>query len=1140
VKPGPDLDSIFCAAIEIESSEQRASYLDQACADTPELRERLAKLLDAHFKAGAFLQPPASDLYATVEGSQLSDAPGTVIGPYKLLQQIGEGGMGTVYMAEQTEPVRRLVALKLIKEGMDSRQIIARFEQERQALALMDHPNIAKVFDAGTIGPVASGQWPVVREPNQSTGQLATSHSPLATTGRPYFVMELVKGVPITKYCDEHHLTPRQRLELFIPVCQAVQHAHQKGIIHRDLKPSNVLVAQYDGKPVPKVIDFGVAKAAGPKLTDMTLFTELGAVVGTFEYMSPEQAELNQLDVDTRSDIYSLGVLLYELLTGTTPLERKRIKQVALLEVLRLIREEEPPKLSTRLSSTEALPSIAANRGSEPKKLTGLMRGEVDWIAMKALEKDRNRRYETASAFAADVQRYLNDETVQACPPSAAYRIGKLARRNKVALAMAALISGALVIAVAVLAFSNRRIAQEKHEKDEALQLATASELQAVTEAHRATIVADLLQQMLASANPETAKGANFTVRDLLDMFSSGLDDQVRDEPEVEATIRRTIGRAYWQLGMLDAAEHHLARTLDLRRNGIATEPKVLAQSLVDWAWVMVDQRKYALAGPALREALILYRGSDSAPQQILEALRVLQLVEIAEQRDSEVDQIAEEARKLATVLPGQQDPELACILFGLSRLRLSQGKLPEAERLARESVDMHRRTRAKDHPELAWGLFELGRALAKQEKYADAEKQFKEALVVFRKHYPNDRHYGPQLVIGELAGVLRAQNKQNEADALQREPARRLLEQLDNHPRDINSWVTIGETLQSVKIWDMALLAYQEAAKLAENADGPSRLRLAHGFRYVGRGLQAERRYAECELPYREASRWFEHILAESSDANDTNDLTDHLASTHAYFGWILNELNRLEEAVDAERKAISLWKQLGQAVPEGERHDWYAHEEAHFSTLLATILESLGRSQEALEYAQTGVRLHEQLASRHPDNKEHPRRLEGSQGILSKVLQSLGRADEAIAVYSKVIELEPGSIAARNNLAWLLATGPDSKIRDPKRAVELAKKAVELAPEEGTYWNTLGVSHYRAGDWKAAIAALEKSMELRKGGDSSDWFFLAMARWQLGDKKEARNWYDQAVEGMGKNLPKDEELRRFRMEAEQLLGMK
>jgi serine/threonine protein kinase len=387
------------------------------------------KLVHAHFQAGSFLEQPAAEAGATsdevcpgrwIDPADLpspSEEPGSRIGPYKLLQQIGEGGMGIVWMAEQTQPVQRKVALKILKAGLDSRQVIARFEAERQALALMDNPHIAKVLDAGT-----------------------------TPQGSPYFVMELVKGHPITQYCDEHRLTPKQRLELFMPVCQAIQHAHQKGIIHRDIKPSNVLVAPYDGKPVVKVIDFGVAKATGQRLTDKTLFTELGAVVGTLQYMSPEQAELNNQDIDTRSDVYSLGVLLYELLTGTTPLDRKRYQESVFVELLRLIREEEPPRPSARLSeSRDTLPSVSVQRHMEPAQLTRLVRGELDWIVMKALEKDRNRRYETATGFAADVQRYLDDEPVQACPPSAGYRLRKFARRHHGPLLASAVVLLALV-----------------------------------------------------------------------------------------------------------------------------------------------------------------------------------------------------------------------------------------------------------------------------------------------------------------------------------------------------------------------------------------------------------------------------------------------------------------------------------------------------------------------------------------------------------------------------------------------------------------------------------------------------------------------------------------------------------------------
>src|SRR5689334_18497263 len=400
---------IFLAALQQPTAGERAAFLDQACGSDANLRGQIEALLAEHEQLGSYLEAPVAAGQRTLDEAPATERPGTVIGPYKLLQQIGEGGMGTVFMAEQAKPVQRKVALKVIKPGMDSRQVIARFEAERQALALMDHVNIARVFDGGT-----------------------------TENGRPYFVMELVHGVPITQYCDDSHLTPRERLELFVPVCQAIQHAHQKGIIHRDIKPPNVMVTLYDGKPVPKVIDFGVAKATEQKLTERTLFTQYGTLIGTFEYMSPEQAEMSALGADTRSDIFSLGVLLFELLTGSTPLSRKRLKAAAYPEILRMIKEEEPPKPSTRLSdSGETLASISANRQTEPAKLTRLVRGELDWIVMKTLEKDRNRRYATANDFAADVQRYLSDEPVLACPPSTWYRFCKFARRNKRAVVTA-------------------------------------------------------------------------------------------------------------------------------------------------------------------------------------------------------------------------------------------------------------------------------------------------------------------------------------------------------------------------------------------------------------------------------------------------------------------------------------------------------------------------------------------------------------------------------------------------------------------------------------------------------------------------------------------------------------------------------
>src|SRR5436309_1094296 len=438
--------SLFLAASDLADPVERAAYLERECGDDAELRGRVEALLRANDAAplppaeagdGTSAHVPDRQRQTEDRGDPTARVGSILAGKYKLVEEIGVGGMGSVYMAQQTEPVKRAVAVKVIKAGMDSRAVLVRFEAERQALALMDHPNIAKVLDAGA-----------------------------TDGGRPFFVMELVKGTPITQFCDERKLTPRQRLELVVPVCQAIQHAHQKGVIHRDIKPSNVLVALYDDRPVPKVIDFGVAKAAGPQLTEYTLVTGLGVVVGTPEYMSPEQANLNNLDIDTRSDVYSLGVLLYELLTGTTPVDRKSLGKAAFLEILRIVREVEAPRPSAKLSTIDTLPSVAANRGTEPAKLSKLMKGELDWVLLKALEKDRTRRYDTAKGLSRDIQRYLADEVVEARPPSAGYRLKKFVRRHKGQVIAASLVLLTLVAGIVGTTFGMIRAEQRRAEAD--------------------------------------------------------------------------------------------------------------------------------------------------------------------------------------------------------------------------------------------------------------------------------------------------------------------------------------------------------------------------------------------------------------------------------------------------------------------------------------------------------------------------------------------------------------------------------------------------------------------------------------------------------------------------------------------------
>ncbi|MGD9855480.1 MAG: protein kinase, partial [Planctomycetaceae bacterium] len=472
--------TIFLEAIEL-SVAHRTNYLDQACGSNRKLRRQIEQLLAAHARSDLPLDQPAVTSVEALAEWHPQEELGSQIGPYKLREQIGEGGMGLVFVAEQTAPVRRQVALKVCKPGMDTREVMSRFEAERQALALMDHPNIAKVFDAGT-----------------------------TDSGRPYFVMELVRGIPITDYCEQAKLGTRERLKLFITVCQAVQHAHLKGIIHRDIKPTNVMVTLHDGVPVPKVIDFGVAKAVGQRLTEQTVYTQYAQLIGTPLYMSPEQAEFSGLDIDTRTDVYSLGVLLYELLTGTTPFERQTLAEKGLDEFRRLLRETDPPRPSHRISTLDAArqSTLALHRGLDPRQLTRSLQGELDWIVMKALEKDRNRRYETASDFAADVERYRHDEAVLACPPSALYRLRKLARRNKAAFAFTCLVVGFLLVSTVALSVANVLISRERVEVVQQRNIARQKEAAALASEQTVREREAVIREYLYAADMQLADQA--------------------------------------------------------------------------------------------------------------------------------------------------------------------------------------------------------------------------------------------------------------------------------------------------------------------------------------------------------------------------------------------------------------------------------------------------------------------------------------------------------------------------------------------------------------------------------------------------------------------------------------------------------
>ncbi len=538
---------LFLAAVTL-SPEGRARYLAEACGDSAEVRAEVERLLLADGEPDPLLEPPPRETTVSFPQPEL----GTVIaGRYTLTKIIGEGGMGTVYRATQIEPVKRQVALKLIKSGMDSKMVLARFDAERQALAIMDHPHIARVYDGG------------------STAE-----------GQPFFVMELVEGVPLTHYCDSRRMPVEARLRLFVSVCQAVQHAHQKGVIHRDLKPWNVLVTEVDGRPMPKIIDFGVAKAVEQKLTDIS-FSDLGAIVGTPEYMSPEQADPNSMDVDTRADIYSLGIMLYELLTGSPPIDSSQFRRGAVLELLRMVREVEPPRPSTKMSTVEALPSIAANRGVEPARLSRLMQGELDWVVMKAIEKDRARRYDTASGLARDIERYLADEMVEARPPSPSYRLRKFVRRNRSQVLAGALVVVALLVGVVGTSIgmvqARRAAALESLAKSEAEAARKVAEQNAQVAGSQATLALNSVQSLIMQTNDRLQGPGLFEIRQGLLETALANVDQVADvydkaPSSKEATTAAalvSLGTIYRQLGQAQRAERQFEKALDITKQRI-------------------------------------------------------------------------------------------------------------------------------------------------------------------------------------------------------------------------------------------------------------------------------------------------------------------------------------------------------------------------------------------------------------------------------------------------------------------------------------------------------------------------------------------------------------------------------------------
>jgi len=844
-------DSIFATAIAKKTLEERVGYLDDACRGDSELRTRVEQMIDEHEAKGVATE--AEDdfiptLDAVSDGFQPGSHPsatndsveplGTRIGPYKLLHKLGQGGMGAVFMAEQKEPVRRRVALKIIKPGMDTEHVIARFEAERQALALMNHNNIARVLDAGT-----------------------------TDSGRPYFVMELVTGVPITQYCDEHKLTVNARLQLFKPVCQAIQHAHQKGIIHRDIKPSNVLVCTYDDVAVPKVIDFGIAKATGQQLTDHTMVTEVGQIIGTLEYMSPEQAETNQLDIDTRSDVYSMGVLLYELLTGSTPFSTKQLRKVGLTEMLRTIREADPPKPSTRISEhPQSLTAISEVRQIEPTKLSKIVRGDLDWIVMRALEKDRTRRYESVSGLSADIERFLNNETVLACPPSARYRFQKFARRNKTLLATAASICVILIactivsVSLAVWAGEQQAIAvKERDDKELARQQAVdlASEARAAAQRERIAKAEEKVQREKAEAlalaeqqareeesrlrviaeeerksaeavskylvgifrTPDPSiSGRNVTLAAILDRSVKDMGRLSKNRPETKALLLNAVGVSYVGLGLYKEAVpvHEQALALRLKHLG-EDDPKTLI-SLSNLAVA------YRETGEIHKAIEMLERATRQRENQLGASHKstINSIAELghacfeAHEYDRAIE-LLKRAIDLAQEKWGKNNSNTLMFMGNLAAVYLSSGESKKALEQLQEVLPLRKKLKGAMHPDTLATAQNLAQAYRQDKQYNKAIALYQDTIKRMYAVLGKDH----SLTIGalnNLASVYREAKQPAQAVPLFKEAIKRQRKVMgDEHADTLTMIANLAFTYHELERPEEALLILEPTKKAME-----------------------------------------------------------------------------------------------------------------------------------------------------------------------------------------------------------------------------------------------------------------------------------------------------------------------------------
>jgi eukaryotic-like serine/threonine-protein kinase len=883
----------FMEALEIADEHQRSEFLDRACGGDAQMRASVEELLKAHSGPGPFMERPAPSLATDIDETPSVERPGAMVGPYRLIEQIGEGGMGIVFVAEQVQPLRRHVALKVIKPGMDSKQVVARFEAERQALALMDHPNIARVLDAGT-----------------------------TDAGRPFFVMELVRGIPISAFCDQARLVLRQRLELFVQVCRAVQHAHTKGIIHRDLKPPNVLVTSHDGIPVPKIIDFGVAKALQQQLTSQAVYTGVAQMIGTPLYMSPEQVEFNDLGVDTRSDIYTLGVMLYELLSGVTPFDEERLRTVGFDEIRRIIREEEPPRPSNRLSTLgAALDTVAERRAVDPRRLRETLHGELDWIVLKALEKDRTRRYETASVFAADIQRYLDDDVVEACPPSRSYRLWKFAKRNRAPLMSAAAVlvvlaggfAGTALGLLEAQAERDRAILAEKSEIQERIRAegerdrakkaekeAKAREKDASDLAAEKNAILEFFQKnVLAAARPKDQNGGlghEATIRAALDATESEIASAFQGQPMVEAAIRNSMGASYWYLGEAKLAIAHYERALNLRRENLgARHPDTLTvmsnlanayrtagrfNDAVKLHEETLKLRQYAL-GPKHPDTLISMNNLASALQSagrlddallLLEETLLLQKAELGPEhidtrtsmnnlarayqrvgRLKEALTLYEKTLALQKALLGPVHQHTLTSMSNLAMAYRDAGRLNDAQKLLEETLTLRKANLGPEHPDTLTSMCNLGTAYRTLGRFDDAVALLEETLSL-QKSKLGQGHPDTWITMNMLGAAYRDNGRLADALPLFQEALVQFRANLGtDHSETLDIMSNLADCYDSLLQPAQAESLWRELASIWKKKAGPDSIKYASYLAGLGNNLLVQLNWTDAEAALRE-----------------------------------------------------------------------------------------------------------------------------------------------------------------------------------------------------------------------------------------------------------------------------------------------